>query len=149
MINMQIRRGGGKMNATNDRRTVDRKATAYRPPNGSEWTRNRQLVREICIERSLAVFLAARWVHLAETAADSAGRTLEETTRLELKMVIRRYARLLLQLGEPRSSAWLLVGELATEIAQQYGWNAAAADDLRDELVEWASDVSPSLRAGT
>jgi hypothetical protein len=131
------------MNATNDRTTFDRRATAFSPRIKSDWTQSRQVVREICVERARAVFLATRWTVLLETAADSASRTLAETTRLELRMAVRRYARLLLELGEPRSQSLLLVAELAAEVARHNGWDAAAADDLRDEMVEWAMDVSP------
>jgi hypothetical protein len=31
-----------------------------------------------------------------------------------------------------------------TEVARHNAWDSTATDDLRDELVEWAMDVSPS-----
>src|SRR5688572_23905277 len=110
------------MNATNERTTFDRWASPFLPPGKADWTQSRQIVREICVERARAVFLATRWTVLLETAADSAARTLAETTRLELKMAVRRYARLLLALGEPRSQALLLVAELAAEVARHNAW---------------------------
>lgn len=131
------------MNATNDGTTLDHTAAAFRPPIKGEWTRNREMVRDICVERARAVFLAARWLHLFETAADSAGRALEETARVELKIGVRRYTRLLLEFGETRSTALLLVAELATEVARQQAGDPAFADELRDELIEWVLDVTP------
>jgi hypothetical protein len=103
---------------------------------------DRQIVRDICVERLRATSLTARWIEL-EGAADPRSRLEADTVRREAKDVLRHYTQLLLELGEPRATALELVAELATEVASQ-AHGTLTADDLRQELFEYASDVSPS-----
>jgi hypothetical protein len=132
------------MNATNDRSTIDRTATAYRAPRKSGWAADLAIVRDICLERSRARFLAARWLKLQEIAADSAGRALADATSAELRVIIRRYAGLLLELGESPANARSLVDELAAEVASHQYTDSDARADFRAELVEWVGGVSPA-----
>ncbi|MGH7678216.1 MAG: hypothetical protein ACRENU_07100 [Gemmatimonadaceae bacterium] len=132
------------MQVTNARGKTDSGIGALRPaitPNRS-WDRG--LVREVCVDRSRAGFLGTRWSQLLDDATDPQLRALEEATRLELKRVVRRYARELLEIGESRSTMLVLVAELATQISNQRASASMSFEDVRDELVEWVRDVSPS-----
>jgi hypothetical protein len=104
---------------------------------------DRRIVRDICVERSRASSLAARWVTLEGASSDPRTRLEADTARLELKGALRHYTQLLLELGEPRATALELVDELAAEVAS-HTRGAVTADDLRQELFEFASDVSPT-----
>jgi hypothetical protein len=106
---------------------------------------DRQIVRDICVERSRATSLAARWVALEGAPSNPRTRLEADTARRELKGVLRHYTQLLLELGQPRATALALVSELATEVASQ-SRGTVTADDLRQELFEYASDVSPVRR---
>lgn len=121
-------------------RTVGALRPAFIPTRASD----REVVREICVNRSLAGFLGTRWLQLLDDATDPQLRALEDATRHELKRVVRRYARELLQLGESRSTMVSLVSELATQVASQCAHHNMSQDDVRDELVEWVRDVSPA-----
>ena len=103
---------------------------------------DRRVVRDICVERSRATSLAARWVALESSPSNPRSRLEADTARRELKGVVRNYTQLLLELGEPRATALALVDELATEVAP-HARGALTADELREELFECAADVTP------
>ena len=105
-------------------------------------TYDRRIVRDICVERSRASSLASRWVALEGSPSNPRTRLEADTTRRELKGVVRHYTQLLLELGQPRAIALELVSELAAEVASQ-SRGEVSADDVRQELFEFASDVSP------
>ena len=131
------------MNVTNASGTTDGTIGAFRPLVTRNRSWDRALVREVCVDRSRAGFLGTRWSQLLDDVSDPQLRALEETTRLELKGVVRRYARELLEIGESRRTMVNLVAELATQIASHRTSASMSMEDVRDELVEWVRDVSP------
>lgn len=135
------------MNATNDSGLADRGRTISPPStlSGSRWTKERETLREVCVQRSRAAFLTARWLKLKEDC-DSASTdvasvvTDAEETRKVLRQVIQHYARLLVELGEPRDAIMLLVEELSFEAEAGHGRSAdVPMDEMRRELTGWAA----------
>jgi hypothetical protein len=115
---------------------------ALRERRTPEFSRyDRRIVRDICVERSRAATLATEWVAL-EGTRDPRSRLKADKARRELKGVLRHYTQLLLELGEPRATALALVSELAAEVAP-HSRGDMSEDDLRQELVEYTSDVMP------
>ena len=133
------------MQVTNGRGTTEGTIGSFRPTFTPTRSWDRDLVREVCVDRSRAGFLGTRWSQLLDNATDPQLRALEESTRQELKGVVRRYARELLDIGESRSTMLILVAELATQIANQRASASPSFEEVRDELVEWVRDVSPSI----
>jgi hypothetical protein len=123
--------------------TTDARTTTLRPPAGSRWTTERDIVRDLCVERSRAGFLAARLLKFgdgADAPADLAPLSRDiEQTRAELGAVVRSYARLLLRMGESRNAVLVLVNELASQAnGGRSGTNTQAVEELQEDLLEWA-----------
>jgi hypothetical protein len=116
-------------------------------PGTSRWTTERELVRQICVQRSRAGFLAARLLELETDLGDAwsflpavAGDA--EETRNVLRPVIQEYVRLLVQLGESRDAVLRLVQELPLEAKR----SSPRADDallesLHHDLTRWAAQT--------
>jgi hypothetical protein len=133
--------------------TPDASATpGYLPPNTSRWTRDRDLVRDACVERSRAGFLAMRLLALREgsTAGEpAASADLLLDTRAELQGIVVRYASLLFQLGESRTAVLSLVNELAASLAAHAAWSSSThVDALRADLLQWALDACVPVYTG-
>jgi hypothetical protein len=132
-------------------RTHDGSSAGYRPPNTSRWTKDRDLFREACVERSRAGFLAMRLLTLREESdVDGVVRFTDasEDTRSELQVVVTRYATLLIRLGELPSAVVSLVNELATTVATHAAWSSSRhLDDLRGDLLQWALDACEPVYA--
>src|SRR5688500_9121053 len=129
------------MNATNDGRLMDRPTLV----GASRWTREREVVRQICVHRSRAGFLAARLLELesdlgdAWSTASGLSADVEETRKL-LRREIQQYVRMLLQLGESRDGVLRLVQELPLEAQRA----SARLDDtlleaMHHDLTRWAA----------
>ena len=131
------------MNATNDSGLAAR--SAFSPLSGSRWTKERETVREICVTRSRAGFLAARLLKLRDDCADASADLAAlasdaEETRLLLRQVIQRYARLLIDVGESARAVLRLVDELPLEATySRVQPSNALIDDMRRDLIRWAS----------
>jgi hypothetical protein len=132
--------------------TPDASATpGFRPPNTSRWTSDRDLLRDACVERSRAGFLAMRFLALREenSAGDLRSAELLHDTRGELQGIVLRYASLLVRLGEPRATVLSLVNELATSLAAHAQWSSSNhVDALRADLLQWALDACQPVYTG-
>lgn len=131
------------MNATNDSGLAV--GNAFSPLSGSRWTKERETLREICVTRSRAGFLAARLLKLKDDCADAAADLAAlasdtEETRQLLRQVIQRYARLLTDVGESAHAVLRLVEELPLESVHSRAQPSdAVIDDMRRDLIRWAS----------
>jgi hypothetical protein len=111
------------------------------------WTKEREIVRDICVQRSRAGFLTARLLKLRDDCADPtmdlatiAGDT--EETRVLLRQVVQQYTHALVELGEPRNVVLRLVDELGLEAERdEASATSGTLDELRLELTRWAAQA--------